>query len=113
VNPPFFQHVQTVESIVTFCASLAFIVLYSLVAPWWRSALGRNLVAFDATLALTLLPSVIHHAFGATSAESTFFAWFTITAFALVPCVITWRAVIMVRMQLDPSHDERGGTKAT
>lgn len=100
-----FMHVQTVEVIITFCTSIAFIVLYSVLAPWWRSPLGRNLIAFDAVLSLTLLPSVIHHALGATSAEDTAFAWFTVSAFAAVPVVIGWRAVIMIRMQLDRKPD--------
>ena len=102
----FFQHVQTVETIVTFCTSIAFIAIYTLLAPWWQSMIGRSIVALDAALSLTLLPSVIHHLFGATSAESTFFAWFTLTAFAMVPCVIVWRAVILIRIQLRGKPDE-------
>lgn len=103
------QALQTDEIVVTFCASLAFIALYTAVAPWWRSPLGRNLVAFDASLSLTLLPAVVHHAFGFRSAEDVVFAWFTVVAFALVPCVIVWRAVILLRMQRSHLHDPPGG----
>lgn len=98
--------IQADEVVATFCCSLAFIALYTLVAKWWRSPLGRNLVAFDASLSLTLLPSVVHHAFGVSSALSEPFAWFTLGAFAAVPCVIVWRAVILVRMQLGGLHED-------
>lgn len=91
--------VQTDEVMVTFVCSLAFIVLYSVLAPWWRYSIGRSIVALDGALSLTLLPSVVHHMFGFRSAADPFFAWFTVGAFALVPCVIVWRAVIIVRMQ--------------
>jgi hypothetical protein len=91
--------VQTDLIMVTFFCSLAFVALFTLVAPWWRYPAGRSTVALDAALALTLLPSVVHHIFGFRSAEDPFFAWFTVGAFALVPCVIVWRAVIIVRMQ--------------
>jgi hypothetical protein len=97
--------VQAAEVLTTFFCSLAFIALYTVVAPWWRNPLGRNLVAFDASLSLTLLPSVIHHTFGPSAASSAFFGWFTVVAFAMVPCVIIWRAVIMVRMQRAHLHD--------
>jgi hypothetical protein len=91
---------------VTFCISAAFIVLYALLAPWRKSALGRNVVALHSALALTLLPAVVHHLFGATVAEDRFFAWFAVTAFALVPCVIVWRAVILIRLQLGRRNKE-------
>lgn len=98
--------IQADEVVITFCASVGFIVLYTLVARWWRSALGRNLVAFDSALSLTLLPAVLHHAFGVSSALSEPFAWFTLAAFAAVPCVIVWRAVILLRAQLGGLHED-------
>jgi hypothetical protein len=92
-------HATTVETIVAFCAAVAFIALYSAIAPWWRSPLGRNLVALDGSISLTLLPSVVHHTLGVSSADSAFFAWFSVVAFGLVPCVIVWRAYILLRIQ--------------
>lgn len=94
--------------VATFCCSVAFVVLYTVVARWWQSPLGRNLVAFDSALSLTLLPSVLHHAFGISSSLSEPFAWFTLAAFATVPCVIVWRAVILLRAQLGGLHGDTG-----
>jgi hypothetical protein len=94
----------TVETIVTFFTAVAFIVLYSVVAPWWRSPLGRNVVALDASISMTLLPSVVHHFFGVSAALDPVFTWFTVISFGLVPCVIAWRAWILLRIQLG-RHD--------
>lgn len=92
-------HVTTVETMVAFFAAVAFIILYSAIAPWWRSPLGRNVVALDASISLTLLPSVIHHTFGVSTALDPIFTWFTVAAFAAVPLVIAWRAWILCRIQ--------------
>lgn len=101
----FIMSVQADEVVITFFASIGFIVLYTILAPWWRSPLGRNLVAFDAALSLTLLPSVVHHTFGVNSALSPAFAWFTVGAFAAVPLVIVWRAWILLRVQVGWQDD--------
>lgn len=102
------MHATTIETIVAFFAAVAFIALYTAIAPWWRSPLGRNLVALDGSISLTLLPSVLHHALGVSSADTPAFAWFTVCAFALVPCVIAWRAWILCRIQFGPKGDPTG-----
>lgn len=97
----------TVETIVAFCAAVAFIVLYSVIAPWWRSPLGRNVVALDASISLTLLPGVVHHFFGVSTALDPYFAWFTVLAFGAVPLVIAWRAWILCRIQFGATGGDR------
>lgn len=101
------QYAQATIIVITFVASLAFVALYSAVARWWLSPWGRNIVALDSALALTLLPSVIHHTFGVNTVDSPFFAWFTLGSFALVPVVIVWRMAILLGRQLRrrPSPD--------
>lgn len=104
MNPSTLRLVQSItadEVVITFFTSVGFIVVYTVFARWWRSALGRNMVAFDAALSLTLLPSVIHHITGTSSVESAGFAWFNVAALAAVPCVIVWRTVIVIRAQLN------------
>lgn len=82
-----------------FGASVAFVVLYSLLAPWWRSQVGRAMVSLDAALALTLLPSVLHYAVGLNLAHP-FFAWYDFASLLAVAGVTVWRTVVMVRIQL-------------
>lgn len=110
MNPSTLRLVQSItadEVVTTFFTSVAFIVVYTVFARWWRSAFGRSMVAFDAALSLALLPSVVHHITGTSSVESAPFAWFTVASLGAVPCVIAWRTVIVVRAQLNrQKHDE-------
>lgn len=48
-----------------FYSALGFIVLYSLLAPWYRSPMGRMIVALDFAIVLTLLPGILMQDFGA------------------------------------------------
>jgi hypothetical protein len=48
-----------------FYAAVGFIVLYSLLAPWYRSPMGRMIVALDFAIVLTLLPEILLRDFGA------------------------------------------------
>jgi len=107
----FIMSVQADEVVITFFASIGFIVLYTVLAKWWLSPLGRNLVAFDSALSLTLLPSVVHHTFGVSSALSPAFAWFNVGAFAAVPLVIVWRAWILLRVQVGWQDDTEPARK--
>jgi hypothetical protein len=98
-------HTTTIEVIATFCAAVGAILVLWAVAPWWRSAIGRNALAMDSALALTLLPSVIHHALGVSSADTPLFAWFSVISFGLVPIVIVWRVVLILRIQIKHEND--------
>jgi hypothetical protein len=93
------QQAQIIITVVAFCTTVAFIVLYSIVAKWWENTLGRCIVALDASVALTLLPSVVHHWLGVSSADTPFFAWFSLVSFAAVPLVVAWRGWILLRIQ--------------
>jgi hypothetical protein len=102
VNPStlsLIQQAQIIITVIAFCTTVGFIVLYSVVAKWWQNTLGRCIVALDGAVALTLLPGVIHHWFGVSSADTPFFAWFSLVSFAAVPLVVAWRGVILLRIQ--------------
>jgi hypothetical protein len=105
------QAVTTFGEIATlsaFFACVLFVIVYTAVAPWWRTPMGRNIVSLDLVTALALLPSALHWIFSITVYFSEWYAWFSYSAVGLVPVVIAWRAVILVRLQLraarlDPS----------
>ena len=80
-----------------FWAALIFISTYTVLAPWWRTSIGRTIVAMDAGIMLTLLPAVLHLYLG-VSEGSPSYAWFTLCAFLLVPSSILWRTWVMVRV---------------
>jgi hypothetical protein len=83
-----------------FVASVLFIAAYSLLAPWWKSEIGRALIAMDAGLSLTLAPSVLHRVLGLTLTDSLGFAWYFCGTLTVVAAATLWRTVIIVRTQL-------------
>lgn len=85
--------------VVAFLASLMFIVVYTVLAPWWRSSIGRALIVMDASLALTLAPSSLHQLTGLTIVASPGFAWYYLGSLTLVAASTIWRTWIIYRAQ--------------
>lgn len=86
--------------LAAFVASVAFIVLYTALAPWWRTDIGRALVMLDAGVALTLGPSVAYRFLGFKVADTLGFSWYFLVTLTMVAGAIIWRTVIMTREQL-------------
>lgn len=82
-----------------FWCSLAFIAWYSALARWWKSSVGRAIVALDSAIALATLPTVLGLIFGAPLVASDFFTWLTVCAFGAIPVITTWRMVIVWKVQ--------------
>jgi hypothetical protein len=87
-----------------FWSSVAFVGWYSLLAPWWRSAIGRAIIALDSAIALALLPSVLGLLFGEQLVASVTYQWLTVCALGAIPLITCWRMVIVWKLQ------RRGGT---
>lgn len=85
--------------LVAFLGSVAFVVVYSLMAPWWRSAIGRALVMMDGSLALALAPSTLHQLTGITIVASIGFAWYYLVTLTMVAASTLWRTWIIYRVQ--------------
>ncbi|TXS39703.1 hypothetical protein EAO77_36160 [Streptomyces sp. t39] len=47
-----------ISGLVSACA-LVFILVYGLTAPWWRSPIGRHMMAFSAAIGLLCLYTVL------------------------------------------------------
>lgn len=84
--------------IASFAASVLFVATYTALARWWRSEVGRALVALDTGLALTLAPLVLHRLSG-LNVSSLGFAWYYFGSLTLVAGATLWRTVIVVRTQ--------------
>jgi predicted lysophospholipase L1 biosynthesis ABC-type transport system permease subunit len=85
--------------VAAFAASVLFIVVYTAMAPWWRTQIGRALVTMDAGLALALGPSAAHFTFGLQITESVAFAWYFLASLSLVAGSTLWRTWIIYRAQ--------------
>lgn len=84
---------------VAFAASILFLATYTALAPWWRSPIGRSLIALDTGLALVLAPSVLHRVLGLTLVASIGFAYYYLASLALVAGSTLWRTGIVAREQ--------------
>jgi hypothetical protein len=71
---------------VSFWGAVAFIIFYTLLAPWWRNPIGQMLVSLDAGVALALAGEVLQQEFGATIPAE---AVLRLTAFALWVVAVT------------------------
>lgn len=90
---------------LAFWSALAFIAWYSICAPWWRYPVGRAIVALDSAIALALGPAVLGLIFGASLVASPAFTWLTVAAFACIPVITIYRAVIIWHVQRQGGGD--------
>lgn len=97
-----------IVTLAAFFSAIGFIALYSFVAPWYKSTLGRSIVALDTAVALTVFPSVLHFLFGVTSLQSEAFAFFTLAAFSAIPIIIIWRGWLLWQLQTGSAHGKPG-----
>lgn len=76
--------------------SLVFVVVYMLLAPWWRTTTGRNIMAVMASVALTFC----YFAY-AIKEGGVPYGFYPIRAmlFTAVFLSIGWRIVILIRAQ--------------
>jgi hypothetical protein len=102
----FLADASTVVVQAAFWSALAFIIWYSILAPWYRYPIGRALVALDSAIVLATLPSVLGMYFGASIIAWRGFAWLTVAAFGCIPLVTIWRGAIVFREQ---RRGARGG----
>lgn len=79
-----------------FWASVAFPTVTATFWPWWKSWWGRNLVALDLAIALSLLSAVLQVEFDMEpgSTPGHVLLWISSVSLCLVPVVIVWRGVL-------------------
>jgi hypothetical protein len=102
-----------IDSLIAFCASVVFVMGYSVIAPWWRYAVGRTMVSLDVGIALTLLPAVLHYWFG-LAVNDAFFSWYEDLSLLLVAGITLWRLLTIYRLQQRARHNihENGDEEA-
>lgn len=83
-------------------------VQWSVYQPWWRDSIGRNFVAKDAALFLTLLFVVIGTFIPLTLREQEWLGWLDITFVAAIPVILAWRMVVWHRIE---QERKRGRSK--
>lgn len=77
----------------------AFVVVYAMLAPWWRSDVGRNVMSLMFVIAMVLDLSVIR-IYVPVTADVLWFAILRLIVFALVPVVLGMRLWLLWRVQV-------------
>jgi hypothetical protein len=94
----------TATVVAAFAAPLLLIIVYSAVAPWWKSRVGRTLVTVKAAISLALLPPFAHRITSPAAVPGPAFTWFQAATWGVLAAVITRMSWVIVITQ------RRGGT---
>ena len=91
-------------------AIAAFLVIYSVLAPWWRNEIGRTIAIKDILLGAALTPSVLSFFLHFNRLTSYVAAWVDIGLFGLIAVVMIWRSLVWVRIhrRKKAGHDDSG-----
>jgi hypothetical protein len=93
---------------------IAWVGVYSRLAKWWRSPIGRTIVIETLLIALLFVPQILSLFLNLTRLDSRVAAWADVALIAAVTPVMLWRAAIWLRLgrtgRLPRSgHDGLGG----
>ena len=95
-----------VVTIAGLVAIGAFVGQYTMLAPWWRNAIGRTLVIKDLLLMLILVPTVLSLFFQFNRLTSHIAAWIDIVFLGLLTPVMLWRMAVFYRIHRDKAGDK-------
>ena len=102
------QWVNVAGSTLAFLACAAFAVIYHVQAPWWRSRIGRNLMAFAAAIAALFLYTVLITLWPEGCAATVLRSLRTAVAVAVVVLMVQ-RTRLVIRAQHPPKQQDRTG----
>lgn len=88
--------------IYTFMISLAFCVAYHFAARWWETEFGRSLMIYQVAMTLVLgltLPRLL------VGGDNLIFQYVRIAVFAVVPLALTWRLIVLIKVQRRANRD--------
>jgi len=80
--------------VAAFLGGLSFVAIYWLSSRWWRSDIGRNMMAFAISETVFLGVSVAVWLFGNFPGR----LWFGLVAFAMFTGASWWRTAVLVRL---------------
>lgn len=80
-----------------FWSAAAFIVYYSLLAPWWRNPVGHMIVFLDFAIVCALLGDILHLEFGVHLSAAVLMRC-AIGGLLIVPVVVLSRMILLGRL---------------
>jgi hypothetical protein len=85
-----------ISLICGFCSLIGWIVLYSVLAPWWKNPIGRTLVAKTLLVAAILVPSLLGLFFPTMNEVAA--EWTDLVLISLITPVMIWRSAVWLRL---------------
>lgn len=82
----------------TFWASVAFIVVYTIVAKWWHTRIGWARISLDFAMVMVLGPAILAYYFPQLNGAPI--TWCEIGGFFVAAAVILWNTELVVRTQI-------------
>jgi hypothetical protein len=86
-----------------FVTLVAWIVVYSRLAAWWRNAIGRTLVAKTALIAALMVPFALSLFFHLNRLNSRVVGWVDTSLILAITPVMIWRIAVWLKI----SHKDR------
>lgn len=87
-----------IDLICGFLSLTGWIVLYSVLAKWWTSPIGRTLVAKTALVAAMFVPSILASFFHLSRHDSMIAGWVDVALIGMVTPVMLWRSLVWVKL---------------
>ena len=93
--------------LVTDLASvILFLVVYTVLASWWKDVIGRTIAIKDILLGFAFIPSVLSLFFHFNRLTSHIAAWFDVGIFAGIAAAMLWRSTVWIRVHRKNSNRE-------
>lgn len=90
--------------VATFYVTALFPVVTAVFWRWWESWWGRNIVALELAMAVTLLGAWLRYTFGLSAASSLTMRWVDTLALCTVPVIVSWRGAMIIGQQRSAAH---------
>jgi hypothetical protein len=87
-----------IATISGFVALVAWIVVYTRLAAWWKNPVGRTLVAKSALIAALLVPTALSLFFNLNRLDSRIAGWIDVALLGLVTPVMWWRTAVWIKL---------------
>jgi hypothetical protein len=105
---------NTAAVIAAFAAPLVLIVVYTIAAPWYRTAVGRALVQVKASISLAMFPALAHRIAGhGLGTASPFFAWLQTVTWAFLAAMVLRLTWLSWRINRNERRGAGGGADLT
>lgn len=86
-----------ITTITVVASTLCFIAVYTKLAPWWRSPIGRTIVWKDIALVMAFLPVVFSLFLKFNRLTSVIAAWVDIADFVAITVIMLIRCQVWIR----------------